>query len=190
MGGGSTDEAISILRLLDCNELFWRSEPDTGVVDAVNKGFRLAQGEILTVQSSDDMFVRGTVQAAVSAISAEPRIGFVYGDVELVDEDSRVIGADVQGPFDLAHYFGRFMYVPQPAAFFTREALDTVGAWRSEFSYTPDADLWFRIAMRFPVRKLNRMMGRHRYHPAQRDRHRTLIARDWENMVHDLLMSK
>src|SRR5262249_20647668 len=148
--GGSTDETTSILHSLECKELAWRSEPDKGVVDAVNKAFRWAQGEILTIQSSDDVFTSGAVQAAVAAITAEPWIGFVYGDIELMDDNSRVIGADMQGPFDLACYFGRLMYVPQPGTFFTRDALATVGGWRPDFSYTADADLWFRIATRFP----------------------------------------
>ena len=100
----------------------------------------------------------------------------VYGDVELIDEESRVTGADIQGPFDLAMYFGRMMYVPQPGTFFTRKALEAVGGWRAEFSYTADADFWFRIALRFPVRKLNRVMARYRYHPLQRDRQRASIS--------------
>ena len=42
----------------------------------------------------------------------------VYGDVELIDEELRVTGIDVQGPFDLAMYFGRMIYVPRPGASF------------------------------------------------------------------------
>ena len=99
-------------------------------------------------------------------------------------------GIDVQGPFDLAMYFGRMMYVPQPGAFFTRKALEAVGGWRGEFSYTADADFWFRIALRFPVRKLNRVMARYRYHPLQRDRQRALISRDWEKMIRDLIANE
>ena len=87
-------------------------------------------------------------------------------------------------------YFGRLMYVPQPGTFFTREALEAVDGWRAEFSYTADADFWFRIALRFPVRKLNRVMARYRYHPLQRDRQRASISRDWERMVRDLIANE
>ena len=128
----------------------------------------------MSIQSSDDVFVSGAIEAAVEALSQDPTIGLVYGDVELIDEESRMTGADIQGPFDLAMYFGRLMYVPQPGTFFTREALEAVGGWRAEFSYTADADFWFRIALRFPVRKLNRVMARYRYHPLQRDRQRAV----------------
>ena len=144
-----------MLQSLKNPEVNWVSEADKGVVDAVNKGLRRAKGDLLSIQSSDDVFVDGAVEAAVEALCQDPTIGLVYGDVELIDEESRVIGTDIQGPFDLAMYFGRMMYVPQPGAFFTRKALEAVGGWREEFSYTADADFWFRIALRFPVRKLN-----------------------------------
>ncbi len=188
--GGSTDETISVLRSFETPELSWVSEPDEGVVDAVNKGLRRAKGEILSIQSSDDVFVGGAIEAAVEALSHDPIIGLVYGDVELIDEESLVRGADIQGPFDLAMYFGRMMYVPQPGTFFSRKALEAVSGWRKEFSYTADADFWFRIALRFPVCKLSRVMARYRYHPLQRDRQRASISRDWERMVRDLIANE
>jgi glycosyltransferase involved in cell wall biosynthesis len=188
--GGSTDDTISVLRSIEASELHWVTEPDEGVVDAVNKALRGAQGEILTIQSSDDLFVDGAIEAAVETLSHDPTVGLVYGDVELIDEESRIIGADIQGPFDLAMYLGRMMYVPQPGTFFSRKAVDAVGGWRKEFSYTADADFWFRIALRFPVRKLNRVMARYRYHALQRDRQRSAIVRDWERMVCDLLANQ
>jgi glycosyltransferase involved in cell wall biosynthesis len=188
--GASTDETISVLRRFNVPELDWISEPDEGVVDAVNRGLRRAKGEILSIQSSDDVFLDGAVEAAVEAFSQDPTIGLIYGDVELIDEDSRVTGADIQGRFDLAMCFGRMMYVPQPGTFFSRAAFEAVGGWRKEFSYTADADLWFRIAVNFPVRKLNRFTARYRYHSLQRDRQRAAISRDWESMARDLIANQ
>ena len=72
--GGSTDETISVLRSLKASELSWVSEPDKGVVDAVNKGLSRARGEILSIQSSDDAFVCGAVGAAVGALSEDPEV--------------------------------------------------------------------------------------------------------------------
>lgn len=187
MDGGSTDQTIDVLNGFNHPALRFVSEPDGGVVDAVNKGLRMAKGEILTIQSSDDAFVAGVVASAVATFAARPELGLVYGDVELIDEGSRVIGTDRQGPFDLARYLGRLMYVPQPGAFFRRCVLEDVGGWREEFSYAADADFWIRIALRFPVKKLDRLTARYRYHDAQRDRQCAAIARDWEGMVRDMV---
>jgi glycosyltransferase involved in cell wall biosynthesis len=188
LDGGSEDQTLSILREMETRpELRWASEPDEGVVDAVNRGLTRATGDFLAIQSADDVLLPGAISAAVEALAADRAAGLSYGDVEHIDSESRVTGQDVQGPFDLADYVGRFMYVPQPGAVFTRAALAAVGGWRSAFSYAADADFWMRVALRFRVRKLARKVGRYRYHPAQRDTQRARIARDWEGAVRDLM---
>lgn len=189
LDGGSTDETVSVLRSFDAPELYWWSEPDRGVVDAVNKGMVKAQGKYISIQSSDDTFLPGAVGAAVQALEDAPDAGLVYGDVEHIDAESRVTGADLQGTFDLAEYLGRLMYVPQPGTFFTREAMSAVGGWREEVSYAADADFWLRIATRFRVLKIDRLVARYRYHPDQRDAQRARIGQDWEQAVTALLAS-
>jgi len=187
--GGSTDETVSILRGIDVPELRWSSEPDRGVVDAVNKGLAQATGEFITIQSSDDVFLPGAVSAAVEALQSNPAAALVYGDIEYINADSVLIGAEVQGNFDLGDYLGRLMYVPQPGTFFTKAALGAVGGWRDPFSHAADADFWLRVAVQFPVLKLARRVARYRFHPAQRDTQRANIARDWEGTVRDLMAS-
>lgn len=187
LDGGSKDETAEVLRSFRAPELRWWSEPDKGVVDAVNKGLALAAGDIITIQSSDDVFLPGALTAAVQALNASPEAGLVYGDVELIDAQSNMIGADEQGGFDLAEYLGRLQYIPQPGSCFTRAAMQAVGFWREGVSYAADADFWMRIACRFPVVKLPRRVAQYRYHDEQRDTQRARIARDWTQAVSDLL---
>jgi glycosyltransferase involved in cell wall biosynthesis len=189
MDGGSKDQTVAVLKSFDAPELQWWSEPDRGVVDAVNKGLERAKGEVLTIQSSDDVFLPGAISAAVEALARAPDAGLVYGDVELIDEHSTQIGADKLGEFDLAAYLGRFQYVPQPGTCFTRAALAAVGGWREHISYAADADFWMRIACRFPVAKVTGWLARYRYHDEQRDTQRARISRDWVGAVSELIAS-
>jgi glycosyltransferase involved in cell wall biosynthesis len=187
LDGGSTDETMSLLAdLAGAPELVVQSEPDEGVVDAVNKGLRKASGQILAIQSSDDVYLPGAIAAAVAALHDHPEVGMVFGDVEHIDENSRVIGRDILPTFSLAHYLGRLTYVPQPSAFFRAAMARSVGGWRNEVSYAADADYWIRIALRYPVVKIDRTMARYRYHPGQRDKHVHRILRDWERMIAEL----
>jgi glycosyltransferase involved in cell wall biosynthesis len=184
MDGGSTDETLGVLaRFSGAPELVVLSEPDEGVVDAVNMGLRKAGGQILAIQSSDDVYLPGAIAAAVAALHAHPEAGMVFGDVEHIDEQSRVTGRDILPPFSLAEYLGRLTYVPQPSAFFRAAAARSVGGWRSEVSYAADADYWTRIALRYPVVKIDQVLAQYRYHPGQRDKHADRILRDWERMI-------
>lgn len=184
MDGGSTDETSSVLEAYRGRaEIRIWSETDEGVVDAVNKGLAQARGKVLAIQNSDDVYLPGAISAAVEVLRRNPDVALVFGEVELIDENSRVTGKDALAAFDLAEYLGRLTYIPQPAAFFRAETTRTVGGWRAEVSYVADADCWIRIALRFRVLKMDRLMARYRYHPGQRDRHRDRILRDWERMA-------
>jgi glycosyltransferase involved in cell wall biosynthesis len=188
--GGSTDNTVEVLQSYgDRPQLKWWSERDDGVTDAVNKGLSRAAGEIFAIQSSDDVYLPGAIRAAVEAMDAHDDVALVYGDVEYIDENSRVLGQDTLEPFDLKRYLGRFSYIPQPSTFFRASVAKEIGSWRKEVSYAADADYWLRIATRHKVKRLDRVLASYRYHSEQRDTQRAKIARDWEQAVRDLLAS-
>ena len=69
--GASTDETVDVLRSFDGTPGFeWVSEPDSGVVEAVNKGFARARGVIGGIQSSDDFYLPGAIGAGVLMLMA------------------------------------------------------------------------------------------------------------------------
>jgi len=190
MDGASTDETLEVLESYGgIPELNWLSEPDNGVADAVNKGMAKAAGQILAIQSSDDVYLRGAISAAVEFLTGHEDVALVYGDVELINEQSEIIGRDLLTAFNLNDYLGRFTYIPQPSAFFRANLVGEIGGWRQEVSYAADADFWFRIAVKHKVAKLDRVMACYRYHIDQRDRQKAKIARDWEKSIRDLLAS-
>jgi len=181
MDGGSTDETLDVLRNYNAPELQWWSERDAGVVDAVNKGLAHATGEIVGIQSSDDLYVPGAIDTAVAAF--DDGVALVYGDVEYIDASSKTIGRTALPPFDLGGYVSKRMFIPQAAAFFTRAAMTAAGGWRADISYAADAEFFLRIATRGRVIKLDAILARYRYHEEQRDRAGERIARDWEKGV-------
>src|SRR5438309_5772154 len=86
--GGSTDGTLEILRRYP--HLTWVSEPDGGQADAVNKGFRLAEGEIFGWLNADDLYLPGTISAAV-AVLRETGCGLVHGGWRQIDEEGKTI---------------------------------------------------------------------------------------------------
>jgi glycosyltransferase involved in cell wall biosynthesis len=186
--GASTDQTVEVLESYrGVPELKWWSEPDNGVVDAVNKGLEKASGEIISIQSSDDLYLPGAITAAASFLTEHNDVALIYSDVELINGRSEVVGKDILQSFNLKHYLGRFSYIPQPSAFFRAEMVKEIGGWRQEVSYAADADYWLRIAVGHKVARIDRLMARYRYHPDQRDTQRAKISRDWEQAITDLL---
>ncbi|HVO67352.1 MAG TPA: glycosyltransferase, partial [Syntrophales bacterium] len=67
--GGSTDGTLEILeKYRKEGKLKYISEPDNGMYDAINKGFRMASGEILAYLNSDDIYFPWTISTAVDAL--------------------------------------------------------------------------------------------------------------------------
>jgi glycosyltransferase involved in cell wall biosynthesis len=68
--GGSTDNTIDILKKYEGTyNMVWISEPDTGMYDAINKGFKLSKGEIMAWINADDMYLPWSFEIVVNAIS-------------------------------------------------------------------------------------------------------------------------
>lgn len=190
LDGASKDETVDVLRSYGAvPELQWWSEPDRGVIDAINKGLARAKGEIAAVQSSDDLYAPGAISAAVDALRRDPRLGLVYGNVEYIDAASRVHGRSHLPPFSIYDYAGKLTYIPQPSAFFTAAAMRAAGPWREDISYAADAEFYLRVAMQFPVLRIDRVLARYRYHDEQRDRMSPKIQRDWRAAIAPLTRS-
>lgn len=184
MDGASTDETLEVLRSYgDRAELNWVSQPDSGIVEAVNNGFVKARGEILAIQSSDDCYLPGALSRVVQEFRAHAGVGLVYGDTVKTDEAGQEILRDRIGPYSLENLFLLKTWIPQPSAFFRRELLQAVGGWDDRIPYAPDTDLWIRMAFRTEVRKMDEYLSQRRMHGEQRDQQVARIVRDYTRMI-------
>ena len=75
--GGSTDGTVDILKRYP--HLTWISEPDTGQSNAMNKGFDMATGDVISYLNADDYFLPVAFASVLPAFSAGAE--FVVGDV-------------------------------------------------------------------------------------------------------------
>ena len=160
------------------------SEPDDGPADAVNKGFALATGEIVGVQSSDDGLLPGAVAEAVAALRGRPDLGLVYGDVIAVDAAGRRGERTRIAPYTLEDFLAKQTWIPQPSAFFRSALLGELGGWDGAY-FVCDTEFWLRAAFRTNVMKVDRAWGVLRRHDGQRDRRGAEIAAAYERMVRE-----
>lgn len=160
--GGSTDGTLEILAGFD--GLRWVSEPDRGQSHALNKGFALAEGEILGWLNADDAYEPDAVAQAVAAMH-DTGAALVYADVTRVNDDGvnpRRIRSRPE--FDLWTELNLGCGIYSPAVFFTRAAFDAAGPLDESLHLTMDYDLWLRIGKRYPVWHADAVWATQRIH--------------------------
>jgi GT2 family glycosyltransferase len=140
--GGSRDGTLDLLR--DAPGVRWISEPDEGQSQAINKGFRLAGGEVVTWLNADDQLVPDSVALAAEAFRGNPSLGFVYGDCEVFEQGQRTVTWRAR-PKLTARAIEAGEVIPQAGAFIAAWALERVGDLDETFHLAMDVDLWIRL---------------------------------------------
>ena len=90
--GASTDNTIDIIKQYEpsfSGKLKWNSEPDNGLYDAMNKGIKMATGDIIGTLNSDDFFTTNNILEIInSEFTQNKQIDAIYGDVHFVDPNN------------------------------------------------------------------------------------------------------
>jgi glycosyltransferase involved in cell wall biosynthesis len=162
MDGGSSDETLDILKDYG-NRLTWVSEPDRGQASAINKGWRGGRGAIVAYLNSDDTYLPGAVERAVSALLAAPAAGAVYGEGYHVDETGRVLDRYPTEPFNLAR-LAETCFICQPTVFLRRDVVERVGYLDETLQYCMDYDLWIRVGQVTTFTQLSDFLATTRLH--------------------------
>jgi glycosyltransferase involved in cell wall biosynthesis len=150
--GGSTDGSLEILRSAPGVRSI--SEPDRGLSDAMNKGIRMATGDVVGWLNADDLYRPGALARVVEAFTARPGALWLTGACEIIDRDGHEIRRAVTAykRLLLSHYsFPLFLtqnFIASPSTFVRRTAFDEVGMFDERFRYSMDYDMWLRLARR------------------------------------------
>lgn len=144
--GGSIDGTRELIESLDIKPSIWISEPDKGIYDALNKGIKLATGEIIGFMHSDDIFAHNDVIATVAKQFEETDIDTVYGDLQYVrkDDSSKVIRHWKSNKFDIAQLKCGWM-PPHPTVYLRRSVYVSYGYFDTSFRIAADYDFMLRI---------------------------------------------
>lgn len=154
--GGSTDGTIEILKSYG-NKIKWVSEKDDGQADAINKGLRMAKGEILAYLNSDDIYLPGALKR-VGQYYQTTKADWITGDCFVIDEHGHLSKNNW-----LISGYKRFLMMlyspttlriadsmlPQPSTFWSRKAYEKVGEFDTKYHYVMDYDYWLRLAKHY-----------------------------------------
>ena len=145
--GGSTDGTAELLKELEEKEpgrVSWMSEKDNGIYDAINKGIRMATGEIVGC-CFDRYADEGVLMRMVEIIEKEGTDG-VHGDLCYMDGD-RIVRKWHQGQGVI-----RSGWMPgHPTLYLKKEVYDRFGLYRTDYRISGDYEFMVRILYRKEV---------------------------------------
>ena len=161
--GGSTDGSLDIIQKHQDQLTFWESKPDRGQSHAINKGFRMASGEIVAWLNSDDLLAPGALKVVAQAWQQNPGVGLITGQTEIIDQAGKPTG-NIFGsePNVINSLLSSENPVSQPSTFFSTSALKEVGFLDETLHMSMDWDLWLRIGARFPMLFITKILSKSR----------------------------
>ena len=94
--GGSTDGTLEILEKYQSSFKYFKSSPDKGIYDAMNKGVAQASGELIGFVNGGDFIYENTLNKINSSFSQKTTsFFFSVGDIDYVDKDNKVVGSKI-----------------------------------------------------------------------------------------------
>ncbi len=144
--GQSKDDTMDIVKSFGTRITKHISEPDKGIYDALNKGIRLAEGDVVGFLHSDDIFAGPDVIADVVALFSEKETDSIYGDLQYVykNDTSRVFRNWKAGSFSMQKL--RFGWMPpHPTFYVKKQVYDEYGLFNTDFRIAADYENMLRF---------------------------------------------
>ena len=164
--GASMDRTMAIIDEYKEHIAKVVSEPDKGIYDAMNKGIKLATGDVIGILNSDDFYSNNDVVRDVFyQFDLFPNSYLVFGDVVFVASDNlakitRCYRSNHFRPWKL-----RFGWMPaHPATFIKRRAYDRAGSYSLDFKISSDYEMFVRLLLvhKLCFSKINKVLVRMR----------------------------
>ena len=153
--GGSTDETIDIVKSYESEfsgRLKWVSEKDQGIYDAMNKGIKMASGDVVGILNSDDYFTSDDILQTVDNAFKSHEIDAIYGDIHFIRDGNpqkcvRYYSSRMFRPFWL-----RFGFMPaHPSFYCKREVYERAGGYRLDYAIGSDYEMMVRLFKHYKI---------------------------------------
>ena len=155
--GGSTDSTVGIIKKFEGKGLGrgsrstmegftfkWVSEKDRGMYDALNKGMRMATGDVIGILNADDVFAADDVLARIARLFDCPIDG-CYGDIRFVKELGGPTVRYCSGRWFSPWMFRFGVQTAHPSTFFRRACFEKWGGYSLDYGMYGDFELLCRF---------------------------------------------
>ena len=152
--GESNDSSLKFLKNYSISRNFinpnykfiMSSEKDKGMYDAINKGWRISNGDILSWLNHDEQYLPGTLNHVSKIFQNDHSIDVVYGNMIVIKKDGTPIAARREIPLRKIYVQNDFLYAISCTIFFRRSLFDEgVLNFNSDYKNAGDLDLMLKI---------------------------------------------
>jgi len=144
--GGSTDGTVDIIRSFDQSFLNYISEPDQGIYDALNKGIKMATGDVVGFMHADDVFAGKDIIQLIAEVFQTYNPDSCYGDLIYVNKKNteKVVRVWKPGKYNAEKMKIGWM-PPHPTFYLKREIYEKFGGFNLDYKISSDYDLLLRF---------------------------------------------
>ncbi|MBI2018554.1 glycosyltransferase [Candidatus Daviesbacteria bacterium] len=166
--GGSSDGTLEIIRHYAKKYprlLRWISEKDKGQADAINKGMKKVNGDILTHLNADDVYKEGALRKVSEYFMKNPNVMWAYGKADIINANDKEIRRwiTLYKNFWLKNYSYNTLlvlnYISSMACFWRKEAAKEVGESDINQPFVIDYHYWLRLGKKYKAGVINEYLS-------------------------------
>jgi glycosyltransferase involved in cell wall biosynthesis len=153
--GGSTDNSVEIIKKYQKHLHYWVSEKDSGQSEAINKGLKIAGGEIINWLNSDDYYTANALKTVAEHFEDESVL-VVSGRSDIWKNEKILVqssGTDIYSTVEKTIGWAR---IDQPETFFRNTAVEKMGLLNIQLHYVMDREWWIRYLMYFGTHNIKK----------------------------------
>lgn len=167
--GASIDKTVEIIKKYEKYLTYWISEPDSGMYDALQKGFKKSTGDIMAWINSDDMYHPHAFLSIVEIFTNFQEVQWLTGANTNFDE----MGRTTEARYSHSHNkYSQFLYpkkyIQQESTFWRKSLWEKAGSrLNTSLKYAGDFELWLRFNQYSQVYITNALIGGFRFRTNQ-----------------------
>jgi len=142
--GLSIDNTLELIKLNSKRNTKIISEKDNSLYDAMNKGIKIASGDIIAILNSDDIFASNDIISKVMNFINETKSDIVYGNINYVNKNGNIVRVWNSSSFKRGS-FASGWHPPHPSLFLKKSVYECCGLFDLNLKIASDFEFMLRI---------------------------------------------
>jgi len=142
--GGSTDNTINIIKNYSHLKLLTGS--DSGPASAINRGFKVASGDILAWLNCDDYYDSNVFEKILNVFKSNLNVKFVYGNLTFVNKEKKIVKRDKTKRFNFNSLINISPDIRQPCSFYKKGLVEQVQYLNENIKIVFDLDFFIKMS--------------------------------------------